>query len=246
MRVFVYPYKPSSESAKLLAGMLGGKLIKHQNSKYKPKDTDVIINWGSASIPEFPVAKIYNKKPIGDKLNFLNGCKDNGVEEFVPPFTTSKAVAEEWVKGGEVVVARKLLNSHSGKGIVLCDANTPVVDAPLYTLYCKKACEFRVYWVKGFDQIMVKQKLKKTGEEPSKIQNLDNGYVYGSVNHEISPVVIPTAMAVAKAFDMDFGAIDIIWNKHYNKATVLEINSAPGMVDSTAEWFVSAFKSVIK
>lgn len=245
MRIFVYPYKPSSESAKLLATKIGGKLIKHTNSKYKPKATDVIINWGSASIPEFPVAKILNANPIGNKLEFFQQITKAGLGDCVPPWTTDKNVALEWLSEGYLVVGRALLNSHSGKGIILANNAVDLHNVPLYTQYIKKAREYRVYWVKGASSSLIKQKLKKTGESHSKIQNLDNGYVYGSVNHELSPVVVETAAKVAQAFDMDFGAIDIVWNKHYNKAYVLEINSAPGMVDSTADYFVNTFKSVI-
>jgi len=245
MRLFVYPYKQTSASAKLLATNLGAKLIKLQNSKYQPKEADVIIKWGSSSIPDFPVAKIFNKKPIGNKLEFFEWCHTYGIDDSVPKWTTNKDQAAVWIEEDHTVVARTLLNSHSGKGIVLCDKTTPLVDAPLYTQYVKKAHEYRVYYVKGHNEVMVKQKLKKTGENPSKIQNLDNGYVYGSVNHELSPVVFETAMKVAEAFNMDFGAIDIIWNKHYNRAYVLEINSAPGMVDSTCEFFTTAFKSIL-
>lgn len=247
MRIFVYPYKPASESAKLLAEKIGGKLIKHNNSKYQPKDTDVIINWGSSSIPKFPVAKILNAKPVGCKLDFLHGAVKAGVGDCVPRWTTDKTTAEDWVKDGIVVVARALLHSHSGKGITICESpSVPVPKVPLYTQYIKKSHEYRFYWVKGFSaEGLIKQKLKKIGESHSKIQNLDNGYVYGSVNHELSPVVADTAIKVAEAFNLDFGAIDIVWNKHYNRAYVLEINSAPGMVDSTADYFVNTLKSVI-
>lgn len=246
MRIFVYPYKPSSESAKLLAQKIGGKLIKHNNSKYQPKATDVIINWGSASIPEFPVAKILNPKPIGNKLEFFQKSYKAGLGDYIPDWTNNKEVAGLWRAAGRLVVARTLLKSHSGKGIVLCEpGGIELPDAPLYTTYIKKAREYRVYWVKGASSSLIKQKLKKNGEEPSKIQNLDNGYVYGSCTEQPSDVVIQTAVKVAQAFDMDFGAIDIVWNKHYNKAYVLEINSAPGMVDSTADYFVNTLKSVI-
>ncbi len=246
MNIFVYPYKASSKSAKLLAINLGAKLINPQNSNYEPKSDDVIINWGSKSFPNnHGLAKVLNETPINDKLTFFKNASINQVGDCCPPWTTDKETAKTWIDQGGVIVARKLLKSHSGKGIVLCEKVEDVPDAPLYTQYIKKRREYRVYWVKGFPGTMIKQKLKKNGKEPSKIQNLDNGYVYGSCTEPISPVVLATAIKVAKVFDLDFGAIDVIWNKSIDRAYVLEINSAPGMVDSTCQWFTNAFKSVI-
>lgn len=45
-----------------------------------------------------------------------------------------------------------------------------------------------------------------------------------------------------KACGLDFGAVDIIWNNHYQKAYVLEINTAPGLEGSSVDNYRKAFE----
>lgn len=58
MKAFIYPYKPGSESCKLLADGLGIKRIAHKNSKFRGTPDKLIINWGSSSVSE-EVAKCH-------------------------------------------------------------------------------------------------------------------------------------------------------------------------------------------
>lgn len=50
--MILYPYKPGSESAKVLAEAVGIKRISHKNSKFKPAPNKVILNWGASKMPQ--------------------------------------------------------------------------------------------------------------------------------------------------------------------------------------------------
>lgn len=52
MKAFIYPYKPGSESSKLLSEALGIKRISHRNSKFKGGEEIIVINWGASKLPE--------------------------------------------------------------------------------------------------------------------------------------------------------------------------------------------------
>ena len=47
------------------------------------------------------------------------------------------------------------------------------------------------------------------------------------------------------AIDLQFGAVDIIWNEKENKCYVLEINTAPGLVGTTLTKYTEAFTKEI-
>ena len=43
---------------------------------------------------------------------------------------------------------------------------------------------------------------------------------------------------------LTFGAIDVIWNEHQQKAFVLEINTAPGIEGTTVEKYAAKFRNL--
>lgn len=171
-------------------------------------------------------------------------------EVSTPEFTEERSTAETWIAEGKVVVARTKLNAHSGAGIVLAARIEDLVDAPLYTTYIKKAQEFRVHI--AFGQVIdVTQKRKRTdfeGEVNYAIRNHQNGWVYCREDLTEPEDLRNQAVAAIESLGLDFGAVDIIYNKHYNKCYVLEVNTAPGCEGTTVEAyrqaFVTKFRSV--
>jgi len=57
-------------------------------------------------------------------------------------------------------------------------------------------------------------------------------------------VVEQASLAIA-ALGLDFGAVDIIWNNHYQLATVLEVNTAPGLEGQTITDYANYFRGLI-
>lgn len=149
------------------------------------------------------------------------------------------------VKAGKTVVCRTILNGHSGAGIVLASKVEELVDAPLYVEYVPKKEEYRVHVFKG-EAIHYSRKARKAdvpdGEVNWKIRNHDNGFIFQHENFQIPEAVIQQALAAVEECDLDFGAVDVIWNDKQQKAYVLEINTAPGIEGVTLSKYVEAIQ----
>ena len=44
---------------------------------------------------------------------------------------------------------------------------------------------------------------------------------------------------------VDFGAVDVVWNDQYQKAYVLEVNTAPGIENSTVLDYATAVETLL-
>lgn len=252
-KFFILPYKTGSKSAKLLAEKLGGKVIKRQNSKYKHKANHYIINWGvKEDNPNgLSGAIAFTNSPTyvalaSNKLKTFQKFNEEGVS--CVPWTTNTGdgagLVEEWLSEDKTVFARKYLSSHSGKGIVIIKSMEDFVQAPLYTQYVKKKKEFRVH-VFQEEVFLVQEKKKKVGGESNLIRSHDNGYVY-CFNDIVEPEELrQLAVNACKAVGVNHAGVDIIWNEKQNKCYVLEINTAVGLCNTTAEHYANQFKSLI-
>jgi glutathione synthase/RimK-type ligase-like ATP-grasp enzyme len=239
MKFALYCYNNGSKSATLLAKILGAKKIKHEGSKFKPNANKKVINWGSGNCP-FNAVNV-KTTDASNKLTAFLKMQAAGVS--VPEFCVGKESVLNMLEKGRTVFARKYLNSHSGKGIVSIKEPGDIVDAPLYVEYIPKKFEFRVHIMKG-KVIHVQQKKLKTGHAPHQVRNLDNGYVFAINDIEVPPSVITEAGAAVQALGLDFGAVDIVYNEKHQKAYVLEVNTAPGLCDTTAKIYAEAFNEL--
>lgn len=249
--MWVYCWNEGSEGGKALAGALGIKRLKHEGSKFKGHKSKTVINWGSSKLPE-EVEKcvVLNKSRqvalCTDKLKFfdyIDGMDDDDFVVNLPDWTTNPEDVLKWVADGQVVCARTILNGHSAQGLVLIEKPEDFVKAPLYTLYIPKKHEFRVHVVAG-EVIDVQRKAKKIDAEKVdwRIRNLANGFIYAREGFDVPDVVLMQGFAAISAVGLDFGAVDIIWNEKHDKAYVLEINTAPGLMGTTLELYTKAFK----
>lgn len=118
---FIYPYMTGSKSVKKLKELLGAKIIKLENSKYRPKASDVVINYGNSHIPSWlndTVAILNHPDKVrvaSNKLSTFLALQNANVQTV--PFTTDKSEAERWLSEGAKVFVRNILNGHSGEGI---------------------------------------------------------------------------------------------------------------------------------
>jgi glutathione synthase/RimK-type ligase-like ATP-grasp enzyme len=165
--------------------------------------------------------------------------KEKGLEDLLPEF---------WTEAGSIpdeafpVVCRTVLSGHSGAGIYIADTRDDLVHAPLYVKYVKKKEEYRIH-VAGGEVISVQRKAKRVGVTPTcyQVRNLANGFVY--VRDSIEPPVqcLESAVKVVQALELTFGAVDVIWNQHYQRAFVLEVNTAPGLEGRTVTDYATFF-----
>lgn len=206
----------------------------------------VVLNWGNAKYPlmKAPVQKWINPPEAVntaiDKLRTFKALEKAGVLHV--PFTTSKEAAAKWQAEGRTVFARTT-KGRSGHGITVVTPDVALPDSPLYTLYVKKLQEFRVHVI--FNKVVdVAEKRRERGEEhDTMIRSHERGWVFCRKDVVEPATLRETAVEAIKALGLDFGGVDIIWNKHQNKCYVLEINTAPGLEGTTLESYANALKA---
>lgn len=244
MIVSIDAYNQHSEGAKLLAKELDCYIIKHRNSRYRDRPNKVVINWGNTGRNWInTINRCEHVQRATNKLEFFRWVGD---EINVPPWTTDHDIAQQWIADGRTVVCRTLLSAHEGRGIVIADRNTPLVRAPLFTQYVPKRAEFRVHVV-GNRSILVQRKVRKAGldqEANFKIRNTANGFIFQRNGINPPQAVIDEAVDAVRLCELDFGAVDVIWNERQQKAYVLEVNTAPGIEGSTVKDYAAALKEL--
>lgn len=263
MRVRIYPYKLASSSARRLSRHFNGLSVR-PDGNYRPRRGDVIINWGNGRVPDWNYNNVIMINPpdkvarAGNKLLAFNMME--GTTPIVS-HATNPVNARAWLQEGHKVVVRHTLRGHSGEGIeLLTGAETPVPLAPLYTKYIKKNREYRVHVFRydykngyplsegepHYSVVDVQQKLKRqdtpTEEVNYQIRNHHTGWIYARQDIDIPVCIIEAAKAAVRALELDFGAVDIIYNERYNTCYVLEVNTAPGLSgDTTFNTYVDQF-----
>lgn len=256
-------YKPGSESAKLLAERLNIKRLKEEGSTWRGKATDVVINWGRSSdhIAFRGAARVLNSPQAIARASHkvksfvaLNEAKAAGKEIKLPENTVDRATAYGWLRNGTDVVARNIVQGHSGAGIEIIAANDMekynagegrFPDAPLYTAYIRKNNEYRLHVMNG-KVFFVQRKARKLDVPDAdvnwKVRNLDGGFIYAHENVDVNDVAKAYAITAVEALGLDFGAVDIIETKMGN-FFVLEVNTACGLAGTTLDKYAEAFQS---
>ena len=245
-KIYVYPYKAGSKSAKAL----GYRRIKHTNSNFRHTANKTVINWGATELNgDMYDHRVLNQTDYivraSNKLSFLQynkeweGCR-------VPMWTNSREEARQWIEEGRTVLCRTLLRASGGRGITIATTVDELVDAPLYVQYKKKTAEFRIHIFQG-DVFHTQRKVRDNNvpdeEVCWKIRNHDNGFIFQINNLDIPEDVIDQALKAFNVSGLDFGAVDVIWNRHEGKAYVLEINTAPGLTGTTLEKYQEVFNN---
>lgn len=255
MKAYLYSHNPHSEGAKELASALGINRVKHgPTSKFRGGRGKAIINWGAGTLPDQVAAceKIYNPpqaiRNASNKLKSFELFAQNGVS--IPQFFKTKAESHEFMveNPGVSIVARTVLNGHSGAGIVIVDNVAALVDAPLYTAYVKKSQEYR-YHVFAGQVVDIQRKARKNGVPDDqvnwKVRNLDGGFIFAREGVVESPEAGAQAILACRSLGLDFGAVDLIYNERENKYYVLEVNTAPGLAGTTLEGYARRFSEVM-
>ena len=254
MKSYIYSHNPHSEGAKELSKALNIKRIKHGVSKFKGGRGKSVINWGAGTLPDQVAAceKVFNPpqaiRNASNKLKSFELFSQNDVS--IPQFFTNKEDAIEYIQNnrGSTVVARTVLNGHSGVGIVICDSPEQLVDAPLYTAYIKKQEEYRYHVFSGrVVDIQRKARKREVADDQVnwKVRNLDGGFIFAREGVVASEEASEQAIKAVASLGLDFGAVDLIYNAHENKYYVLEVNTAPGLAGTTLEGYAQRFKEVV-
>jgi glutathione synthase/RimK-type ligase-like ATP-grasp enzyme len=253
----IYAYSTASKSAKALSKALGISRIRHKNSTLIPRPDRTIINWGCGQ-NLFPITLFVcriinypNKVDLcSDKLEFFKAATKAKLP--TPAFTEDFEQASKWTQKG-TVVGRQLLRGSGGQGIVLLNADASNLEefatCKFWTKYIPKQDEFRIHF--GFGKIFDTQKKMRKRDWPDEevnwqIRNHTNGFIFARENFETPEEVKKAATDFVKAFPgIDFGALDLIYNARQNKAYILEVNTAPGLIGKTLDNYKKHFEEFL-
>lgn len=252
-RAIIYPYVVGSASARGLATALTTVQVREQG-RYRPRENHVVIGWGSPRTPEWwhllpPNTPFLNQPRFvlmaGNKLEAFHKFAAANIR--TPEWTTNQNEARQWIAEGQTVVCRALLSSHSGKGITVASTLDQIIPAPLYTKYKKKKHEYRVHVFQGqVIDVQAKRRRKDyAGEVNSLVRSYHTGWVYCRENLVEPQGIRELAIAATAALNLDFCAVDIIWNQHENLCYVLEVNTAPGLEGTTLSKYVEAIRRLL-
>lgn len=257
MTLHIIPQNPNSEGAKELSKALNIKRIKREGSAYVGRPDKVVISWGNSQALPGGVnrSRVLNKPEavagVTNKLRFFELCRGRETPR-IPEFTTSRDTVHQWLEAGRKVVARTVLNGHSGAGIVILEgAGVDIPNAPLYTVYVPKKEEWRIHVFRDGDNLTIIDQQRKirdpnfAGIPDWNVRSHDNGFIFAREVNPPDPDVLTQALRALEITGLDFGAVDVIWNAQNRAAYVLEINSAPGLVGQTVESYANAFRKFV-
>lgn len=241
--MYIMPYKIGSKSAKLLATELGCLQIKGDK---RLSNNSVVINWGNKHTQPITnrrmPAKIFNSPAAvikaADKLLTFTALSRYGVR--IPECTVTSSVAKQWVEDGSLVYGRRYTDSSQGKGIeILTQDDMFISHLPLYTKGIVGGEEYRVHVAFG-KVIDYTKKLKRRGTNPNEyVRNHENGWVFCREGVILPPDAAVQSIKAIDALGLDFGALDVIVKD--SVAYVLEVNSAPGIEQTTVLKYKQAF-----
>lgn len=243
----LYPYNQGSKSAKALAKALGIKRLKRVGPATREK---CVLNWGSSSIERLVVTPNLLNKPgsIAKAVNKLQSFNALKGRVSIPDFTEDAVEASRWLAEGVTVVARTKLTGHSGEGIILVEKGQELPRAPLYVKYVPKTDEYRLHVFR--DKVFFVQQKKRNKDIPDdkvdwKVRNHGNGFIYAHKDVDVSEKAKEQAIMAIKTLGIDFGAVDIIYNKKQDRFYVLEVNTACGLEGTTLDKYVEVFKEFV-
>ena len=235
-----------SKSAVALSRALNIKRLKRTNSKFRPRSTDIILNWGV--VDTLPNAQYLNSPQAvsiaADKLATFRAL-DSKVS--IPEWSTSLPESDD------VWVARTTLYGHSGEGIVVGTPDT-LPSAPLYTRYISKVAEYRAIVINS-KVVDFKQKLRKrdqsednpegfSGERNEHVWNHGSGYVFARNGIRHPETANTLAIDALNSIDLTYGAVDIIEDSE-GTLYILEINTKFGNEGATLDLVAEAFKELL-
>lgn len=259
----------TSPSARTLATALNTKLLRTTGSTWRGKPTDVVINWGSTTIPttraltlNLPIA-VANSVDKLTTFRLLSAAGINIPRYYVVTPTTDMLSLLPQVL--ETTTSRTLLfrttaTGHGGEGIhvhklpalpVPTDYVQSMLDLPFLrntkfiSEYFPASEEYRIHVAFGQPILSQRKALRTDDQRPTNpdftIRNHANGFVFTVTDVNPPQSVLDASTSAVRALGLHFGAVDIRYNPDIAQYCVLEVNSAPALQGTTLERYVAAF-----
>lgn len=261
---YVYPYKVGLQGLAELCRLTNLKRIRRTNSQFKGVRAQSIVNWGcSHGIPNFDgfegelINKMHNVRNVTNKARYyeiLNQFAEEGAPLVPVIFTRDPNVVSNWLANGKTAFARTVLTGASGVGIVDIQTqndlqtllNRGYPQDTVFVQYFPKKHEYRVHVVNGTVADVQRKgrpyRLSKD-EESWRIRNTKNNWVFVRGTGEVNPPqsVLNAGIEAVRMFGLDFGAVDVLYNQRLDLPLCIEINTAPGLTNTTAYMYAKAF-----
>lgn len=177
-------------------------------------------------------------------LEQLGVFRDNGIP--CPEFTVLLEDAKKWVQAGHQVFGRKR-NHEQGMDIVDQSSHAWQGREFWTKVVPNKRREYRIHI---FDDQHIQQALKRLDPKARRkrndglpIWNTQTGYIYDH-NFEPSRTAVELARRAVRALDYLWGAVDSLEDES-GTCYVLEVNTAPGMDETTAQAYACAIKEYV-
>lgn len=257
-RVMIYPYNVASRSAKFLKQELiergiPTKLIRKEGSRYVPREGDMVINWGNSEdqLWHMKGRQNFSRFTMINQPSYV-GYATNKAKAFhqmersenisLPKYFRSVEEAIQYSQDRDDhfdLILREKLTGHGGEGAHFIPRDEVLTtdysqyDIKLVTQYIPKKYEYRIHVGQG-RVMLVQQKKRDTAVSIEnvnwKIRNNANGFIF-AVDDIVEPSEATKRMAchAVGKLGLEFGAVDIIYNEHYDQAYVLEVNTACGL-----------------
>lgn len=246
-RTLIYPYGYSN-SALSLCDALGARLIRREGSKYQYREGDTVINWGAygrpAVLANVPVVNPFEAVRIASsKLSTFRRLNEANVPTL--EWTQDGNVAQGWL-GSTKVVARDVDRGSQGEGTHVYKVEERLENPHVfYTRYFRKQREFRIHVVRGL-VIFEQEKLRKkdTDDVDKYIRSHGRGWCFAFKHLGTNPIpkeCKDVAIAAVRSLGLDFGAVDLGYHSR-NGIAVFEVNTAPGIEETSLKTYVEAFK----
>lgn len=237
------------------------KLIENLTTRTIPglitPDKLIAINWGTSNFPpQLQVISTIINHPDNIKfmknklltLKLLSRINPN----HIPYWTEDINIAKTWLPNR--VFCRTLHSSSQGNGIIICEEAQTLPQAAFYTKDTQAKHEYRVHFSKQ-GIFLIQKKARKRGDPPTttehkKIKNHKHGWIFKTMlstaeKDNIINALTHTLLTFLNETKLDFGAADVSYNEKHKKYSILEINSAPGITNSTTRAYATMFGKLI-
>lgn len=258
--VYIYPYTVESKTAIALSQHTGIPLIKTHGSSYKPKSSDVIINWGGCTdaIKEYnrDVKTVYNT-PTGiegtsSKQRILTTIRGTGC--CTPDLVTRTQLVNNWFATGHFAVGHNI--SHTARDTFFLTPEDKL-SCNFYTQYIPKAQEYLVHvWEK--DVIFVQQlelsRVDKNGKLVNKkdvnwkIRSHNNGFYWKDSHvYDVNEEILKQALRAVRGIrGIQFGAVHVMFSINDNKATVINFKTKPFLQQEGIKRYAEVFRHIVR
>lgn len=254
MRTFIRPPRRPSQSAREVAFLLGARLLRRNNSRYRYRSGDRIINWGNPLPMEgVPwIAQFNHPEAVRIAIDKV-ATWERLAQAEVPTVTWTRDHSEalRWMREEDQrVLHRTMLHASQGRGIDVYSNSGTDWTRPMYELdeggvYVQAfgrnpqhVTEYRVAVCDGevIDFAQKKRRKDYEGRINPYVRSHRNGWVFCREGVECPQSAYEAAIDSTQAVGLDFGSVDLGVHRE-GGVCVYEINTAPGIEGTShARW----------